>query len=102
MSNGPHFWRNVALIGLAHVVAVIGLVRWGASARDARSQDVVWVTGDSGGPGSELSAHPTTAAASTPLPVVPEPTPTPIEEVDEPQPILASAKSEIELPAPIP
>ena len=74
MSNGRHFWRNVALIGLAHVVAVIGLIRWSASAHNAKPQDIVWVTSDSEGADPGSSAHSTTAAASTPLPQAAEPT----------------------------
>src|SRR5438128_200498 len=99
MSNQRHFWRNVALIGLAHVVAVIGLIRWNASANNAKPQTIMWVTDDSSDAGPGSSAHQATAA-STPLSLPAEPTATPIEASDESAPILASAKSEIELPVP--
>jgi TonB family protein len=101
MWKRPHFWRNVALIGLAHVVAVVGLIRWNASANSAKPQDIVWVTGDSPDAGAGSSGH-QAAAASTPLAMAAKPTVAPSETSDEPTPILASAKSEIELPVATP
>ena len=100
MFNRGHFWRNVALIGLAHVVALIGLIRWNASANSPKPEPVMWVSGDSvdGGGSSARSA----ATAVAPSPVAVEPTATPFEISDEAPPILASTKSEIELPAATP
>jgi TonB family protein len=101
MSTQRHFWRNVALIGLAHVVAVIGLIHWNASANNAKPPAIMWVTDESSDAGPGSSAHQATAA-STPLSLAAEPTATPIEPSDESAPILALAKSEIELPVPTP
>ena len=100
MSSGSHFWRNVALIGLAHVVALVGLIRWNASANSAKPESIVWVTGDSLDAGTG-SPPPNTSAAVAPSTAT-EPTATPVEGPEDATPILASTKSEIQLPAATP
>ena len=101
MRNRGHFWRNVTLIGLAHVIAVIGLIRWNASAKSTKPEPIVWVTGDALEGGAGLSSYAPTPAV-VPSPMTAEPTGTPIVTPDEAEPILASTKSEIELPAATP
>ncbi|HJT80851.1 MAG TPA: TonB C-terminal domain-containing protein [Chthoniobacterales bacterium] len=103
MSNNGNFWRNVALICVAHVIAIIGVVRWNGASTANQPENVVWLAGDSSGASPANSATPR-PVSSTPRPTPlhqPEETPTPDHEEDESL-LLASAKSEIELPAPTP
>jgi TonB family protein len=100
MSNKRHFWRNVALIGVAHAVAVIGLMRWNAAAKRTNAQSIVWVNddlADASASSETRHAAPKKKAFST---ADAEPISKPAESHDEEPTILASAKSEIELPAP--
>src|SRR5580765_2942619 len=98
MSKGPRFWRNVAIIGLAHVVVLMGLLGWSRKPKSVGTQDVVWM---SGGAGDGATAE-TKAALPKPSKVSappPEPKSLKREEPEEDHPILASAKSDIELPS---
>jgi len=104
MSKGARFWRNVILIGLAHVAVIVGLIRWSREPKNASAQSIVWMSGD-GGDGTAAA----TKSAATPKPVKattprPERTPEPPqkEETEEERPVLTSAKSEIQLPTPKP
>ncbi len=99
MPKDVRFWRNVALIGLAHIALVTGLLRWSHETRPAPSQSVVWMSG-AGGDGSagpvETPAEllkPTRAA--TPAP---EPDQAPTSEPEEDRPVSTLAKSDIQLP----
>ena len=96
MSKDARFWRNVVVIGLAHVLVLVGLVRWSlATNRSPNAQSIVWITG-----GAEDDA-----ASSLPVEVStppPEPSPLKPDETEEEKPLLAVAKSEIELPTPKP
>jgi TonB family protein len=101
MSKDFRFWRNVTLIGLAHVAVIYGLVRWNGASKRANTQRIVWLNGGAGDgdvgatpPGS--TPRPTKTVASTPEPKV--------SETNEPDndPLLTSAKSEIQLPLPTP
>ncbi len=101
MSTGVRFWRNVTLIGLAHVAVIYGLIRWNRESKPANAQSIVWMNG--GGGGGDGAATPT----ATPKPVEvaspsPELTPTPPEESEEDRSVLAAARSDIQLPAPTP
>ena len=99
MSRDTRFWRNVALIAIAHVAVVLTLARGSRDANDAKLPSVVWMNSTA------------MAAASTPAPRTPEvessPTPhaanTPAgpEKQDEPAAVIP-AKSEIQLPSPTP
>ena len=99
MSRDTRFWRNVALIAIAHVAVVLALARGSRDANDAKLPSVVWMNSTA------------MAAASTPAPRTPEveasPTPhaanTPAgpERQDEPAAVIP-AKSEIQLPSPTP
>jgi TonB family protein len=100
MSKNARFWRNVIIIGFAHVVVLAGLVRWSLATKSASNpQSIVWITGDAEDDGAEetksdVSPHP--PKVSTPPP---EPKPLKPEEEEE-RPLLAAAKSEIQLPMP--
>lgn len=101
MPGNRQFWRNVALIGAAHVLAIIGVVRWNAAAKASASPDVVWVTGDA----AEMNAAPAAASRTEHATLPPNEDsaiPPPEEPPADDQMLLASAKSEIQLPEPTP
>jgi TonB family protein len=86
------FWRNVALIGSAHVAAIVGLIRWSAASKTPVSQNVTWLSG-----GAEPSlVAPKSKSLATPA------TREPDDTEDASQPALTSAKSEIQLPTATP
>src|ERR1700730_10208037 len=95
MPKNFSFWRNVTLIGLAHVALITGLVR---SSHETKTnpQSVVWMNGGAG-EGAAAPAKP----ASPPKPKsLPAPTPKPEvkDEPEEDRPVLTSATSDIQLP----
>ena len=98
ISNQRRFWRNVAVIGVAHIAVIFGLAEWRGSSRNVSGQPVVWLAGESIGsdpPASAASAGSPRPAASDPTPE-PSSFPEPSPEADSPR--LVSTKSEIELP----
>ena len=97
MPGNRPFWRNVAIIGVAHVVAVIGVVRWNAG-KQANPQNIVWVNGDLTDGDASSAQQPVHARPTTPTPNHAEAEP-PAEKPEEDPIVLASAKSEIQLPA---
>jgi len=102
MSKDVRFWRNVTLIGLAHVAVIYGLLRWNRESKNANSQSIVWMNGGAGD-----GAAVTASGGSTPKPIkavmpTPEPKLSRTEEAEDDQPILTSAKSDIQLPTPKP
>jgi TonB family protein len=105
MPKSARFWRNVTVIGLAHVAFIVGLVRWSRETKTGAGQNIVWMSGDEGdGTAAEIksaAATPKPAKATTPRP---ERTPEPLqrEEPEEERPVLSSARSEIQLPTPKP
>jgi TonB family protein len=103
MSRDVRFWRNVTLIGLAHVAVVYGLIRWSHESKPPKTQSIVWMSGSEAGE----SVVPIAAGTPTPKPAMastppPQAEPLPAETPEEDRPILASAKSEIQLPDPTP
>ena len=101
MSN--NFWRNLALICVAHVIAIIGVIRWNAGTASNQPQNIVWLADEAPDAGGKQAAesHPASSNAK-PAPIQhPEQTPGP-DDQDYESLLLASAKSEIELPAPTP
>ncbi len=94
MSRNLRFWLNFALIGLAHVVVIGGLVRWSRETKVAKAQSIVWMSG-----GDANAAPPKPVRISTPAP---EETPEPKDEPDNDQPDVIAAKSEIQLPVATP
>jgi TonB family protein len=93
MTRDARFWRNVTIVGLIHVVLLLGLLWWSWSPGRV-TKDVVWMEG---GAGMESAA-----AAQTPPPALETPpvaTPEPAEEQPAPE-IAPTAKSEIEIPTP--
>jgi TonB family protein len=106
MPKDVRFWRNVALIGIAHIALVTGLIRWSHQTRPPPSQSIVWMDGGGGDSGAVPADTPvaTPRAVSTKSPTpIPEPETTPADASDEQEPVLlTAAKSEIQLPTTTP
>ena len=99
MAKDARFWRNVTLIGLAHVVILAGLIRWSRETKSSNRQTIVWMNGGAidGVAKTRSAAAPKPMKASRPSP---EPRLSKTEEAEDEQRVLASAKSDIQLPAP--
>lgn len=107
MRREASFWRNVGLIGLLHVAAVIGLTRWSGRTEKTAPSEIRWLEGGPasesgpkpvpvvGAPESEPSASPI-EIASTP----PDPIPDPVKE--EAPSSMPAAESELRLASPTP
>lgn len=94
MPRDARFWRNVTIIAIAHIVCIIGLVRWSRAIGKPNLQSIVWMSGEVAAAGSPARAE--SALETTPPP---EALPTP----DETEPSLqTSAKSDIQLSTPTP
>jgi TonB family protein len=94
MTRDARFWRNVTIVGLVHVVVLLGLLWWSRTPSRV-PKDIVWMEG---GAGAGVAAAAETAAPATPEAA---PVTTPEEVKEEPTPEIApTAKSEIEIPSP--
>jgi outer membrane biosynthesis protein TonB len=91
MRRDARFWRNVALITLVHVLALIALLRWVGASKIESAQEITWLSAD----------EDTSASIDSPKP---EETPTPEKPAlpEENQSVPAPAKSEIQLPTATP
>jgi TonB family protein len=102
MPKNARFWRNVTLIGLAHVALITGFVRWSGGSKKTNPQSIVWIS-SGGGVGAGAPAKkippPKPATISTPPPA---PEFEAKNEVEEDHPVLTSAKSDIQLPTATP
>ncbi len=91
MTREARFWRNVTIVGLVHVVVLLGLLWWSRSAVKPKPKEIVWMEGGAG-----TTPEP---AAQTPAPEnTPEPTPNE-SPAEAPTPeVRPTAQSEIEIP----
>ncbi len=94
MRRNARFWRNVILIALVHLGALVALLRWAGSSKIAAAQEITWLN---------TAGEPTETADLA----KPEETPTPDPESkssppEENQPASTPAKSEIQIPAATP
>ena len=91
MHRDARFWRNVALITLVHVVALIALLRWAGASKIESAQEIKWLSAD-----EDMSA-----SVDSPKP---EETPTPEKSAppEQNESVSAPAKSEIQLPTATP
>jgi TonB family protein len=87
MPRDARFWRNVAIITVAHLAIMLTLARGDRDPVRPNLETVVWMN-------SEAAAA-TTEPRSTPAP-------TPREEKPVESPVTAVAKSEIQMPSPTP
>jgi TonB family protein len=87
MPRDARFWRNVAIITVAHLAIVLALARGGREAARPNLETVVWMNSEG-------------AAVAEPK-STPEPAP---REIEKPEDVHAAAveKSEIQLPSPTP
>jgi TonB family protein len=100
MPKNFRFWSNVALIAIAHVAIIIGLIHWSRAEKDAGAQSIVWMSGG-GGDGVVTETRP--VKLRTPAPQKESKTELVKErDPEEDRPILASTPSEIQLPTPKP
>jgi TonB family protein len=95
MTRDARFWRNVTIVGLIHVIVLVGLLWW-SRAPQRTPKDIVWMEG---GAGAESAAS--SQPATPPPENAPVETPEPIEETPPPQ-ATPVARSEIEIPIPTP
>jgi TonB family protein len=96
MPRDARFWRNVAIIAVAHLAIIIMLVRWNQQTAKASSQSIVWMSGEIAAVGSPARTE--TATDATPPPEISSSSPV---EPPEPSP-QTSAKSDIQLSTPTP
>jgi TonB family protein len=95
MARDARFWRNVTIIGLAHIAILLGLIRWSREAKKPNPSDIVWMEG--GGDAGEVAAS--AKPAPNELEQTPPPTPeSPRAKEAEDQSIVAPVKSDIQLP----
>jgi TonB family protein len=96
MARDARFWRNVTIIGLAHIAVFLGLIRWSREVKKPNPSDIVWMEGG-GGDAGEVAAS--AKPAPNELEQTPPPTPEPPRTKEaEDQPIVAPVKSDIQLP----
>jgi hypothetical protein len=48
MPKNLRFWGNVGLIAIAHILLIVGLIRWSRESKNASAQSVVWLNGGAG------------------------------------------------------
>lgn len=105
MSKDARFWRNVIVIGLAHVAMIVGLVRWSHASKPASTQSIVWMNGGAGNGGIATTARentPVPKPVKVAAPAPPEPAPSKTEPPEEDRPDSTTARSDIQLAAPKP
>lgn len=95
MPRDARFWRNVTIIAVAHIVVIIGLVRWSRATGKPDLQSIVWMGGEVAAVGSAATTE--SAPEATAPPEVPPSTPDETEPSPEP-----SAESDIQLSTPTP
>src|SRR5438270_151206 len=102
MITTPLLESNVTLIAIAHVVLIVGLIRWSRASSNTSAQSVVWLNGGGGDGVVAEKKNPPTPVKS-PSPRKESKTDALKErEPDEDRPYLASAPSDIQLPTPKP
>ena len=102
MPKNLRFWTNVGLIAFAHILVIVGLIRWSRESKNASAQSVVWLNGG-GGDGLVTEKKNLPAPLRSPLPRKESKTdPLKERQPDEARPYLASAPSDIQLPTPSP
>jgi TonB family protein len=99
MPRDARFWRNVAIIAVAHIAIIVMLVRWNREVRRPNLQSIVWMSGG----GTEVAAQNASAETETAI-ENPPPSETrhsePKEQDGPPPP--PPARSDLQLPTPRP
>lgn len=100
-ANG-RFWVNVALISIAHVALITGLIRWSVAARvPSNPESIMWLGGAGDVSADESEKQESLPPAKQPTAAT-ESRQTEKDEAPDGKPVAASAKSEIELPSATP
>ena len=95
------FWANVVLIALAHVVLIVGLIRWSVAAKaPSNPERIVWLGGAGDLPADELEKRESKSPKQST--VATESSQAEKDETAEEKPAVTTAKSEIELPSATP
>src|SRR5215468_10472951 len=99
-TSSGRFWVNVVLIALAHIVLIVGLVRWSVAAKaSSNPESIVWLGGAGDLSADEKEKEESSSPKQPPTRI--EPTKSEDEIADE-KPVATTAKSEIELPTATP
>ena len=93
------FWRNVTIIGVAHVALIGGVARWSDEAKKAVTPDIMWM--DSGAAAALVSSVATAAAKPPEMrpEIAEQPTASPAEEY---QLMRTAGTSDLQVPTPTP
>src|SRR5262245_38762899 len=95
-TSSGRFWVNVALIALAHLVLIAGLIRWSVAARaSSNPESIVWL-GGAGDFSADQAKEEESSSSKQPLTQT-ESSNSKQREIAEEKP--ATTKSEIELPS---
>ena len=100
MTREMRFWRNVILVGVAHVALLAGLARWGGTTKSPK-MEVMWMAATAGAPSAALAQMPETLEPESSPADEPEPTPAPPVE-DSPAPVMTPVASVLPLPSATP
>src|SRR5260370_16710120 len=102
MPKNLRFWTNVGLIAFAHILVIVGLIRWSRESKNASAQSVVWLNGG-GGDGLVTEKKNLPAPLGSPLPLKESKT-APFKKTHpaEPPPPLPPAPNPPPLPTPSP
>ena len=93
MSRDARFWRNVAIVAIAHLALLLALARASRDADKPNLQSIVWMNAD--------AALASVAAAKAPEPTA-TPPPEPSVKPESAPPTPSPARSDIQLPSPTP
>jgi TonB family protein len=95
------FWGSVAVIALAHIALIAGLIRWSVAAKSSPNpESIVWLDG-AGALSSDESKNQEPLSPKEP-PTDAESSGSKQNEAADEKPVLTTAKSEIQLPSPTP
>lgn len=98
MSPEARFWRNVALIAIAHAALLLAMLHWSGGARIASAETITWLSGDPDEPGQTADAVPSRAIAAETPEVASQPHTESAQEVSRNiPPPSASEKSDIQI-----
>src|SRR6202040_1137323 len=102
MPKNLRFWPNVGLIACAHILVIVGLIRWSRESKNTSAQSVVWLNGG-GGDGLVPEKKNLPAPLRSPLPRKESKAESLKErDVNEDRPYGVSAPSDSQLSTPTP
>jgi outer membrane biosynthesis protein TonB len=98
MRRDARFWRNVVLISLVHVAALIALLRWAGASKIESAEEITWLSA------ADNDTNAMVASSTPEQNSQPEELPTPEKAAppEEDHSVSAPAKSDIQLPTATP